>query len=905
MIKMTYDEHKADEAVKFISLLNHTKGRWSRQPFVLEDWQEKIVRDLFGTVTKDGKRQYRTLYCEVPRKNGKALAIDTPIPTPDGWRRMEELKEGDRVFSENGEPCNIVFASPVEHNKDCYKITFSCGETITADADHQWCVYDRYRKRSLIRTTAEMAKDYIVGNRISHNERRYRITVAGSLKCLEKRLHVEPYTLGAWLGDGHSAGARITCVDKDLDIINNIEADGHKCEKTKTKDRSATYYIGARWGKTSPLCIRGHDKETYWNNKNGKCCECERITRRARNAGDTSPPITNGSFKQKLNEMGVIGNKHIPSDYLRASIEQRMELLKGLMDTDGYASKAGECEFTTTSETLAEQVKELIISLGFKPTVKIANATLSGKDCGKKYRIQFWAYQDNPVFKLKRKAERLKEAPPKKTRARSRHIVEIKKIESVPVKCIGVDSPNNLYLAGQSMIPTHNTTWAAAMALYMLFVESQNDVESEIYSAAADRDQASLVFNQAASMIRSHPVLSKKCNIIDSQKRIVFYKTGSFYRAIPAEAASAHGYNASCIIVDELHTQPNRELVDTLITSQGAREQPLCIFLTTAGYDQNSICWEYHEYAEQVNNRVIKDPAFYGVIYAADEKDDWEKKATWKKANPNLGVTINEDFLRQEARKAKQVPAYQNTFKRLYLNIWTQQEERWLDLDAWDNSAGMISHKDFTGRRCYAGLDLSSTTDITALVLLFPDDEGGYDVLPYFWIPSENMEERIRRDKVPYDLWKKEGLIETTEGDWIDFDAILEKIKELGEIYDIQEIAYDRWGATKLVQNIEGEGFTVVPFGQGYASMNAPTNELLRLVLAKSLRHGGNKVLRWMADCMTVKQDPAGNIKPVKPDRRKSSKRIDGIVALIMAIDRATKNEDHSSVYDSRGILSI
>ena len=456
-------------------------------------------------------------------------------------------------------------------------------------------------------------------------------------------------------------------------------------------------------------------------------------------------------------------------------------------------------------------------------------------------------------------------------------------------------------------IPRKNgkTTWAAALALYMLFIESKDDHEAEIYSAAADRDQASLVFNQAASMIRGCPELSKLCNIIDSQKRIVNYETGSFYRAIPAEAASAHGYNASCIIVDELHTQPNRELVDTLITSQGAREQPLCIFLTTAGYDQNSICWEYHEYAEQVNSKVIKDPTFYGVIYAADEGDDWEKKSTWEKANPNLGVTINKDFLRQEARKARQVPAYQNTFKRLYLNIWTSQEERWLDLAAWDATAGMVMSKDLTGRRCYAGLDLSGTTDITALVLVFPDEDGGCDVLPFFWIPSDNMVERTRRDKVPYDVWTKEGLIETTEGDWIDYDAILEKIRRLGEIYDIQEIAYDRWGATKLVQNIEGEGFTVIPFGQGFASMSAPTNELLRLILAKRLRHGGNKVLRWMADCMTVKQDPAGNIKPVKPDRRKSSKRIDGIVALIMAIDRVSKNEDHGSVYDERGVITI
>ena len=456
-------------------------------------------------------------------------------------------------------------------------------------------------------------------------------------------------------------------------------------------------------------------------------------------------------------------------------------------------------------------------------------------------------------------------------------------------------------------IPRKNgkTTLAAAMALYMLFVESQNDNEAEIYAAAADREQASLVFNQAASMVRNHPVLSKKCKIIDSQKRIVNYKTGSFYRAIPAEAAGAHGYNASCIIVDELHTQPNRDLVDTLITSQGAREEPLTVFLTTAGYDQNSICYEYHEYARQVNEGVIDDPTFYGVIFSADETDDWESEKTWKKANPNYGVSINADFLAQEARRAKQVPAYQNTFKRLYLNIWTAQEERWLDLEAWDATGGEISIDNLAGRRCYAGLDLSSNTDITALVLVFPDDEDGYDILPFFWIPENNLMDRINRDRVPYDVWLRDGLIYATEGNVIHYGAIREKVNKLGEIYNIQEIAFDRWGATKLVQDLEDDGFEIVSFGQGYASMNAPTNELLKLVLENKLNHGGHPVLRWMADCMTVKQDPAGNIKPVKPDRRATGKRIDGIVAMIMGIDRAVRNGNGTSIYEERGLITL
>lgn len=456
-------------------------------------------------------------------------------------------------------------------------------------------------------------------------------------------------------------------------------------------------------------------------------------------------------------------------------------------------------------------------------------------------------------------------------------------------------------------IPRKNgkSFWAASLALYMLFIDSHRDLEGEHYSAASTRDQASLVYNMATSMIRKNPALLKQCSIVDSQRRIVYYKTNSFYRVIPAEAASAHGYSASSIVVDELHAQSSRDLVDTLITSQGAREQPVCIFLTTAGYDQNSICWEYHEYARQVNEGVIDDPTFYGVIYSADEGDDWEKVDTWRKANPNLGISINEDFLKQEARKARQVPAYQNTFKRLYLNLWTNQEERWLDLNVWDDTGSIVVPEELKGRECYGGLDLSSNTDITALVLVFPDDDGGYDVLPFFWLPGDNIQDRINRDKVPYDYWKKQGWVTLTQGNVIDYGHIREKINQLGKEYNIQEISYDRWGASKLVQDLQGDDFVMVPMGQGFASMNTPTQELMRLVLTKKLRHGGNPVLRWMADCVTVKQDPAGNLKPAKPDRKASGKRIDGIVALIMAIDRAMRHEDNTSVYAHRGVITI
>lgn len=438
----------------------------------------------------------------------------------------------------------------------------------------------------------------------------------------------------------------------------------------------------------------------------------------------------------------------------------------------------------------------------------------------------------------------------------------------------------------------------AAIALYLLFGDGEKG--AEIYSAAADRDQAAIVFHVAAQMIRQEPSLGKRCKIVDSTKRIVVPGNASYYRAISAEAATKHGYNASGIIFDELHAQPNRELWDVLTTSGGTRRQPLVVAITTAGFDRNSICWEQHEYAENVKKGIVTDPTFYPIIYSASEDSDWTDEKVWRACNPALGDFRDLDEMRSLCEKAKQTPALQNTFRRLYLCQWTQQETRWMPIESWDATAGEVVADDLAGETCYAGLDLASTNDIAALVLVSPDGEGCYDVLPFFFIPEDNIRERCQRDRVPYDVWISEGYIEATPGNIIDDRYIKNRIKELGKKYDIREIAYDRWGAAQIVPEMTDEGFTMIPMGQGFGSMAAPTSELMKLVLARRVRHGGNPVLRWMANNMVVRQDPAGNLKP---DKGKSMEKIDGMVALVMGLDRALRNVP--LVYETRGITTL
>jgi len=373
----------------------------------------------------------------------------------------------------------------------------------------------------------------------------------------------------------------------------------------------------------------------------------------------------------------------------------------------------------------------------------------------------------------------------------------------------------------------------------------------------------------------------------------VYMPTASFYQVLSAEAYTKHGLNVHGVIFDELHAQPNRQLYDVMTKGSGdARKQPLFFLITTAGTDRHSICYEVHQKAVDILRGKRIDSTFYPVIYGIDDDDDWTDEKNWYKANPSLGHTIDIEKVRAAFQSAKENPAEENLFRQLRLNQWVKQSVRWMPMHHWEACSFEADPEKLKGRECYGGLDLSSSIDITAFVLVFPPIPGDdkYYVLPYFWIPEENMELRVRRDRVPYDIWSSQGYLTTTEGNVIHYGFIEKFIEELWKDYNIKEIAFDRWGAVQMTQNLEGAGFTVVPFGQGYKDMSPPTKELMKLTLEKRIAHGGHPVLSWMMDNIHVRTDPAGNIKP---DKEKSTEKIDGAVAMIMALDRAIRNESH------------
>ena len=456
-------------------------------------------------------------------------------------------------------------------------------------------------------------------------------------------------------------------------------------------------------------------------------------------------------------------------------------------------------------------------------------------------------------------------------------------------------------------IPKKNGKSELAAAVALLLTCGDGEQRAEVYGAAADRQQASIVFDVAADMVRMCPALNKRVKILASQKRLIYEPTNSFYQVLSAEAYSKHGFNVHGVVFDELHSQPNRKLYDVLTKGSGdARMQPLFFLITTAGTDTHSICYEVHQKAQDIIDGRKIDPTFYPVIYGADDTEDWTSPKVWKKCNPSLGETIGMDKVKTACESAKQNPGEENSFRQLRLNQWVKQAVRWMPMDKWDKCAFAVNEEQLKGRVCYGGLDLSSTTDITAFVLVFPplDEEDKYIILPYFWIPEDTLDLRVKRDHVPYDVWERQGYLQTTEGNVVHYGYIEKFIEELGKKFNIREIAFDRWGAVQMVQNLEGMGFTVVPFGQGFKDMSPPTKELMKLTLEQKIAHGGHPVLRWNMDNIFIRTDPAGNIKA---DKEKSTEKIDGAVATIMALDRAIRcgNDTSESVYNNRGILFI
>lgn len=545
---------------------------------------------------------------------GKALAIDTPIPTPNGWTTMGQIEVGDKIYSEKGEECNVIYATEVMYDRECYKITFSDGFKIITDKNHKWTV-NVCERGIMTLETGDMLNDYkkICSNGKIRN--RYSIPVARPLDTKEKKLLIDPYTLGVWLGDGNSYSAQITMHKDDLEMAEYIRQQNHKVVVRQTEKAHVMNLMIDPLNRDN-VCIRGHDMNVTGRTKRGHCAECARQhAMRYKHKDDSylDPIVNKSTMYHKLVELKVIKNKHIPNQYLRASYFQRLELLQGLMDSDGYISKTGHCEITLKSKLLIDGVSELLHTLGIKHTLKtkIAICTNSkNKSKSKVYRISFMIYDNVPVFKLRRKLARMKKEGDK-TRCNetyTRWIVNIEKVESVPVRCIQVDSPSHLYLAGKNMVPTHNTEILNNVVGYyidydpspMLLVQPTVEM-AEVHST-----------DRLAPMIRDTKVLTNKVSDVKSKDgsnkiRHKLFPGGHISLAGANSASTLAGRPVRLLLCDEVDRYP---------ASAGTEGDPIML-----AHKRTTTFWnKKHIY---VSTPTIKGASRIEMEYNSSTMEEW------------------------------------------------------------------------------------------------------------------------------------------------------------------------------------------------------------------------------------------------------------------------------------------
>lgn len=442
------------------------------------------------------------------------------------------------------------------------------------------------------------------------------------------------------------------------------------------------------------------------------------------------------------------------------------------------------------------------------------------------------------------------------------------------------------------------TALSAGVGLYMLFADGE--ARAEVYSAATVKDQAKICFADAVEIVKNTDLRNY---LTPYRNSIVYELKGGTMKPLSSDYGVHDGLNPSCGIIDEFHAHKDSGMFDVIKSAFGARRQPLMFIITTAGFNKNGACYAYRDNVIKVLRGVNQDDSLFGIIYTLDNNEEWDNPKMWIKSNPNLGVSLSADYLADQVKDAKNRPEAVRNVMTKNVNLWVDAERTWILDELWQKCAGTTNPEELQGCECWGGLDLSNVSDITAFVLLFYENDR-FQLLPMFWIPEDKMQEKIKKENINYDKWVQQGYIKVTKGNVIDYDFVKADILQTVQNYDLKSSAYDRWNSSQTIIDLQNEGMTCNPFGQGYGSMSAPSKEFEKLVLTEKIEHFGNPVLRWMLASTLIKTDPAGNIKP---DKSKSTQKIDGIVASIMALGEwmtAQANEDNDP-YNNRGMLTL
>lgn len=868
---------EAERAEKFLRLaqrFEHISGEWKTKNVVFEPWQKFVGMNIMGFVDKrTGFRRFRFVHLEIPRGNGKQLPITSRVPTPDGFKLWKDVKVGSQLFGSDGQPCNVIAKSPIRVS-EIYEVEFSDGSIVECCKDHLWLTKTKVdRERDTYQTQNPPKRKNKHGEMVSKETEFTRTTleIKNSLKNRNETNHsvklckpietnlfsdIPWYYVGYWLGNGTSLSSQLNCHEDDAEELRyRLTSMGLKCLPSGLKKDS-----------------RGIK-------------------------------FTVSGAQELLRELGILGNKTFKEEWLFLSVEDRLDLLRGLLDSDGTIDGHSRVEFYSGLEVLAEGVRKLASSLGYKATklVKPISENNNFKATMTHYRVGFTPRGEEKVFKLSRKAEKQIASKGDHTYCNKRYIVDVR-ATGRPEKmfCVSVDSPDHTYLVGDSFIPTHNSPLASIFGLYFLALD--NPKGNQISTVATKTDQARIVLDAARAMARKNKSFLRQTNTEVLAHKIVHEESNSVMRALSSDHNGMDGLNDILAILDELHAM-DRSVFEVITSGMSKRSDSLTLCITTAGFELDSVGYAQSCYAKKVATGEHTDEQFFAIVYTIDKindiYDDINDPLVWRKANPNFGVSVDPITFEAKVNKARVSPSDLNNLKVKHFNVWLSEARAYYSMEFWDKCADYdMKLEDFKGDVCKIAIDLASTRDLTCTGTLFKKN-GIYCFFERTYIPEDRAKE-VR--SVQFDKSIERGELITTPGNAINNDRIKEDIIKASDDNPVDEAAYDPWNAKEMSMSLSDIGFNMVQFKMNTANFSEPMKKVETLIREGKFKHNGSSLLRWAIGNVVAKEDANGNVFPRKTHE---DFKIDPAVTLIMALGLYLQEENKESAYEERGLLVI
>lgn len=869
--KYIYDTTEADRRIDFIeNCVKLTKSPFYGQSMKLFDFQKAFISALYGFKMLDGTDRFQRALFLISRKNGKALALNTRVPTPTGDKTIGEITAGDFVYNELGQPTKVLATSEIFKNHTCYEIEFEDGEKIIADEGHKWTVQtkscrkikkyipksERVRTNKvdefgcLTLTTADLLGDYKRKRKDGKGtEYKYRVPIPKAIYHEEVDLPLNPYILGLWLGDGDKNDNRISVAKSDLEQLNKI-LDELNCEHSyKQYDGKYEVRLGTKF---------------YHGN----------------------------TVRDALKKLNVYKNKHIPEVYFNASIEQRMELLRGLIDTDGTCTKSGECEFVQKNKTVAEGISRLLTSLGIKHSIKEKTAFCNGKNCGIVYSVIFYTDKNNSCFKFERKHIRLKDKLADRMNMKS--IVSIKQVESVPTKCLCVDNPRGLFLCGEKNTVTHNSELCSGLILSEMIIggkgldivcSSNDDIQASILTDAVDTMR---IMIDPKNKVTWRNLRGIKCTINDNKVFKLSDKT-----------RNKEGRNIDIAVIDEIHEMKENIIIKSIEQSQSLKINPKLILITTEGFINGGVLDNELIRARAILNDEIEDKAserYLIWLYTQDsESEIWngnQENRLWEKSNPTLGRVKRYSYLEQQIDLARSSKADRSFVLSKDFNLKQSNAEAWLNLEDYDY-VNEFELEDFKNALCLGAVDIAETTDLSsAKILLMKPDENKKYIFSHYFIPEGKLL-RGNDDKgagAKYEEWVKNGLLTICEGNYIDTSIIADWFYNLYNEYGFRpyKIGYDAKFANEFINRSETYGFETEGVWQRPEVMSQPI-KMVEADLKDKLIFGLNEIDKWCLSNASLKIDSRG-LCILEKIKGQLSRKIDGAVSLVILFEMFRRN---------------